>query len=419
VIPAQVQGECSDFVSLQPDEKGNYGEYFLCCLLRAGPDRSKKCCVFLRHRSFIQGSLQLMVATSSAKIAYWTYNYAPKWEAASMEVKTLLTVFGYQYDTRLISQNLKSRKVRLLGKHKELPLPFSLLALPFFGRIAASFDINHLFSSPSEPVLLARIGSKNTVLTITKDSETLHGLEKNITHLQKLKYIVVESEWHQELLCQAGINSQKVKLIYPGSVVKPYHPASGPFTILFATGPMQEGQLLSRGIYLLLKAAAQIPDVRFVLIWRNVDYERLVEQIRQEGLENVEVRNGYIPDMERMYQSVHTVILPGLTSGSLKPAPHSALDSLAHGKPVLISRPSSIAGLIERNQCGVVFNPTTVSLVRAIHHLMDHYDEYQRNCHLTINLCFSETVFVESYREIYESMLPDGSYQKKISRNGR
>lgn len=348
-----------------------------------------------------------MVKTKPAKIAFWTYNYAPQWEAASMEVNTLFKEFENKYDVRLISQNLTSKKLRVRGNHKELPLPFSLVGLPFFAKIAGSFDINHLFSSPSEPILLSRIGSRNTVLTITKDSETLKGFEKNLHHLKKLKYIVVESEWHQELLIQGGIDKNRVKLIYPGAVIKKYHPANEPFTIMFATSPLQEEQFLSRGIYLLLKAAAHLPDVRFVLIWRNVDYDRLVKLIHQNGLKNVDVRNGFIPNMERLYQSIHSVILPGLTSGSLKPTPHSALDSLSHGKPVLISSPSSIANLVKHSQCGVVFDPTTRSLVQAVRHLIDHYNEYQKNCHSTIEQCFSETVFLENYAEIYKSMLPD------------
>jgi glycosyltransferase involved in cell wall biosynthesis len=357
-----------------------------------------------------------MVNTKPARIAYWTYNYAPQWEAASKEVKRLMTVFGKQYDTHLISQNSREKKLRIFGKRKYLPLPFSLLALPFFSRIAAAYDINHLFASPSEPVLLPRIGSKNTVLTITKDSETLNGLEKNLDYLNMLRYIVVESEWHQELLLQAGINSQRLTLIYPGTEIKPYFAASNPFTILFATSPFQPSQFLSRGIYLILKAAVRLPEVRFVLIWRDVEYERLLELIRNEKLENVEVRNGFIQDMDSVYSSVHSVILPGLTPGSIKPTPHSALDSLSHGKPVLVSRASSIAGLVERTQCGVVFDPTTGSLVEAVRHLMNHYHEYQGNCHLTLKQCFSETVFLERYRDVYEAMLVDNSARKGEAR---
>jgi glycosyltransferase involved in cell wall biosynthesis len=108
---------------------------------------------------------------------------------------------------------------------------------------------------------------------------------------------------------------------------------------------------------------------------------------------------------EKFISLVHATILPGLNSGSLKPTPHSALDSLSHGKPVLISRPSSIAGMIDRNRCGVVFEPSIDQLVQAITHLRNSYNLYQRNCHPTIQNCFSEQFFLKRYREIYEAML--------------
>jgi hypothetical protein len=141
-----------------------------------------------------------MADEKQLKIAYWVYNFMPKWEAASMEVNTLLTEFEKFYDTHLIAQNYHNQKIRFFGKQKFLPLPFSALGAPIYTWMASSFHINHILSSPAEPLLLPRIGQKNTVLTISKDSESLTGFEKNIRHLEKLRFIVAESEWHKELL---------------------------------------------------------------------------------------------------------------------------------------------------------------------------------------------------------------------------
>jgi glycosyltransferase involved in cell wall biosynthesis len=340
-----------------------------------------------------------------AKIAYWVYNYAPQWEAASKEVNTLMQAYSTRYDTRLFAQNQKFRRLDLKGPQKIFPLPYSLLAAPFLGRIAGSFDINHIFASPTEPLLLRRLDPHTTILTITKDTESLSKLEKNVRHLKRLRYIAVESEWHKELLYQAGINSDRVKLIYPGSRVKPYRPAEGPFKILFATSPLDDSLFLSRGVFLLLKAAARLPEVTFVFTWREKDYSKLQRYIDQENLANVEVRNGYIPDMDSVYQSVHATVLPGLTTSSLKPTPHSGLDSLSHGKPVLVSQPSSISALVERQQCGVVFEPTVDSLVESVHRLVAGYELYQSSTHATIQNCFSEDVLLECYGQLYETML--------------
>ncbi|NLG70747.1 MAG: glycosyltransferase [Chloroflexi bacterium] len=342
---------------------------------------------------------------TSVRIAYWVFNFAPHWEAASREIKTLVSHFETQYDTQVISQNTNSRKIRLTGRFKYLPLPYSLVMLPFLSRIASAYHINHIFSSLGEGLLLPRINRQNALLTVTKDSGALNAFEKNIPQLKKLRCIVVESERHQELLLQAGLPADSVRLIYPGAQVKPYQPASGPFKILFATSPMSENDFLTRGIYLILRAAARLPEVQFIFAWRKKHHQKLRRLIDDSGVRNIEVLNGYIPDMERVYDSVHAAILPGLTYSSLKPSPHSALDSLAHGKPVLISRPTSISGLVEREQCGVVFEPQVDCLVDRIQELIKNYPLYQQNCHRTIERCFSASGFTSSYQEIYSAML--------------
>lgn len=340
-----------------------------------------------------------------SQIGYWAYNYSPKWEASSRELKALLTVFAAQYDVGVISQSMHNWKISFRGNKKTFPFPLSLLAFPFLRKIAVSYQINHIFSSLVEPVLIRRIGDLNTIATITKDSDSLTRFEQNIPYFKRLRYIVVESERHREILKQTGIDQESIKLIYPGVTVKPYKQAPSPFKILFATSPLGKYGLLSRGIYLLMQTAKVLPDVRFILIWRERNFNKLKALIDHYGLDNVEVVNGHIPDMDKIYQSVHATILPGLTHSSLKPCPHSGLDSLSHGKPVLVSDSTSIAGIVARNQCGVTFEYSVESLVAGIQNLMDHYAQFQSNCHRTVEETFSEAVFVERYRKLYETML--------------
>ena len=340
-----------------------------------------------------------------SRIGYWAYTYSPKWEASSQELKTLSTALAAQYDIGVISQSMHDWEISFRGKNKTFPFPLSLLAFPFYRKIAASYQINHIFSSLVEPVLIPRIGDLNTIATITKDSDSLTRFEKNIPHFKKLRYVVVESERHRNILKQAGIDSGSIKLIYPGAPVKPYKRASSPFKILFATSPLGKYGLLSRGVYLLMQTAKALPEVRFILAWRERNHNKLKSLINHYRLKNVEVMNSYIPDMDKVYQSVHATVLPGLTHSSLKPCPHSGLNSLSHGKPLLVSESTSIAGIVDRNQCGVTFEHSVDSLRTAIHHLMDRYTEFQNNSHRTVEREFSESVFVERYRQLYETML--------------
>jgi glycosyltransferase involved in cell wall biosynthesis len=277
--------------------------------------------------------------------------------------------------------------------------------LPFVSSLASGFRINHLFASHGEKLLLPRLNKHNTLLTITKDTHSLSDVERNVTHLKKLKYIVVESEWHRELLLQLGIGSAMIELIYPGISKIPYHEAPKPFKILFATSPPDKYGFLSRGLYLLIEVARRLPQIRFLLVWRERNHRKLRELLGGAPPPNIEILNGYIDNMDEVYQSAHATILPGLTANSLKPCPHSAIESLAHGKPVLISRPTSISRLIEKKGCGVVFDATVDSLEKGILTLTANYDRFREKCHSTIEENFSATFFLERYRQIYERML--------------
>lgn len=340
------------------------------------------------------------------RIGYWMFNFDPKWEAASRELNTLATSFRSVYGTRTISLNLNGRAPALRGTDKHLPLSIALPALPLLMRAARTVSVNHIFASPGERLLLPRLARLNgTILTVTKGSPTLRALERNIDTLASLRHIVVESERHYDLFMQIGLPPDRVRLIYPGVAPEPYRAATGPFTILFATSPKKH-DLLTRGIYLMMKAAEQLPSVRFRLIWR-WNPQPIHDLLRKRNVSNVNVVTGYVENMKAMYDSVHAVILPGLEGDSFKPCPHSGLHSLAHGKPLLVSRATSIAGIVQRQNCGVVFDPTVQSLCEGVRRLSENYDAYQPNAERTLKRKFSKDGFLDRYGKLYASLLAE------------
>jgi len=158
----------------------------------------------------------------------------------------------------------------------------------------------------------------------------------------------------------------------------------------------------------MLNAAKRVPEVQFVFVWRNKNLTELQEAIKRLAVKNVEIKNGLM-DMDNIYQTVHATILPGLEYHSIKPSPHSGIESLAWGKPLLVSVPSSLAPLVQRFHCGIVFEPSVDSLHRGIRQLMKSYDEFAVNCHTVIEGNFSQTTFLEKYRQLYTSMMESGS----------
>lgn len=337
-------------------------------------------------------------------IGYWMFNFEPRWEAASKELDTLATAFRPVYGTRTISLNLGKGAGTWLGPDKHLPAALALPALPLLVRAARAVPVNHIFASAGERILMPRLARlHNSILTITKGSASLRAIERNAATLSKLRYVIVESERHHDLLMQLGLDPDRVRLIYPGVEREPYRRTRGPFTVLFATSPKQH-DLLTRGIYLILKAAERLPSVRFQLVWRwNPGHAR--QLIRERRLENVDLVAGYVEDMKAMYDAAHAVILPALEADSFKPCPHSGLHSLAHGKPVLASRAASIAGIVERERCGVVFEPVVDDLCKAVSHLAANYDSYQVNTYRTLERKFSKSGFIERYGKLYASLL--------------
>lgn len=133
--------------------------------------------------------------------------------------------------------------------------------------------------------------------------------------------------------------------------------------------------------------------------------KELSRLIRDAGVGNVEVISGNQDDMRSMYDAAHAVILPGLSATSLKPCPHSALESLAHGKPVLVSRPASLSAIVAREGCGVVFEPNIESLCEGTLELMQNYAGFQERAHAAVERNFSREVFLDRYRKLYASML--------------
>jgi glycosyltransferase involved in cell wall biosynthesis len=344
-------------------------------------------------------------AANDLAITYWMYNYAPEWEAVSKEVRLLAEEFGPKRTSGIVGFNQRGKLFGRQGQAVLLPAALALLAPLLLKWTQSRQHLNHVFASAGERILIPRMDPDRTLLTTSKAPPPIAVIERNLPALRRLRYVVVESERDREMLRQGGVPEESLKLIYPGAVVRPFRPASGPFTILFATSPIAVPILMERGIYLMVRVAKALPDIQFLLVWRKYHLGLVRAMIKEAGVNNIEVRSGVIADMGAVYDSVHATILPGLEYGSFKPSPQSALDSLAHGKPVLSSRPTSIAGVVARNRCGVVFEPAVEDLREAILHLRDNYDLYQANCHSTVESQFSRHVFLERYRRLYGSMV--------------
>lgn len=213
--------------------------------------------------------------------------------------------------------------------------------LPWLAQRASRFAINHLFASPAERVLAPRLNRTPGLITLAKDSPSLSAMERDADTLRKFRFVVVESERHRELLRQLRVPNESLKLIYPGVRNKPYTPPEGPFSIVFATSPFARHRFLTRGIHLMLRVAQRLPEIRFVLVWRRANEAELRRLLQECGVRNVEVRSGYIEDMDAVYRSVHATILPGAEENSFQTLPAQRA-RVARARPACPGEPAHV-----------------------------------------------------------------------------
>ena len=338
------------------------------------------------------------------RVQYWVFNYMPEWEAVSKEVTSLLDGLGDPLERSLISLNTADRRFQLSGRVRRFPLPYGLPLYPLLRRHAATADINHLFASAGERWLSPMLTRHSSVLTVAKGSRSLETIARNGERLRKYRAVVVQSERDRDLMRQLGVADTALHLIRPGIPLAPYRESAGRFTILFASSPLSAAEFLSRGIHLIVRAASRLPDVRFLLVWRRRHLQKLRHMIGEAGVGNIEVEDGVISDMGAVYDRVHAAILPALEHRSFVPAPRSGLESLAHGKPLLVSTLVAIAPTLQSAAAGVVFEPSVGGLESAVRQLQREYGAIQPNAQRYLGQHFSPSVHLELHRRLYQTL---------------
>jgi glycosyltransferase involved in cell wall biosynthesis len=129
-----------------------------------------------------------------------------------------------------------------------------------------------------------------------------------------------------------------------------------------------------------------------------------MKKIQLHGLKNVEVINEFIDGTEILYAQSDCTIAPFFHYDTEKPVPRSIIESLACGRPVLVTDRVNIFDLIKQENCGIVFEPDAGSLIGAIGRLSKNYEAYRKNCRIVAERHFSKDMFIKRYSKVYEEL---------------
>lgn len=337
------------------------------------------------------------------RILYLSGTIEPHREGISKEVFALHGHFegSYVIGTSPDGRFLISQRERFMGIPGRL-LPALRYWVCF---VARNFGLIHIFHGIDCYHYLKVKGNKPIILTAISIDHIL-----SMDHYRNLRAIVVESSRDRDRLIANGFDPKKVVVIYPGSDLSVFNdkepPPEGRFKILFASSPFALQYMESRGVRLLLEAAKIKSDVEFVLLWRKRgDTLQLLQQwISELALTNVRVVNEDIDDMNKMYRESHATVVPFTSEKNTKSCPNSAIESLATGRPVLVSDQVGIADIVRAEQSGIVFHPDAESLAEAITSLQDDYAAVQKTARPCANRHFDQQVFLSAYERLYAAV---------------
>lgn len=267
-------------------------------------------------------------------------------------------------------------------------------------------QLHHIFNPDPFPFAVLRWLKKPIVYTaVTGVGQTTKSVAQTVA--EQVHTLVVPTQADQQQLAQwgikntavigSGIDTQKFSYIRP--------PAEAPFTLLMGSAPWTEAQFRSKGVEALLSAAQKRPNLHLIFLWRGLLFDQIQQRVQAAGLTNrIAILNEQM-DVNQVLAQAHAAVVLAKSQTLVKAFPHSLLESLVAGKPVLVSQPLALAQYVQENECGVVVTGvSTDEFLAALDQLIANYDHYQQNAQRVGPRDFSLDQFVQAHLTLYDSV---------------
>jgi glycosyltransferase involved in cell wall biosynthesis len=270
-------------------------------------------------------------------------------------------------------------------------------------RLERDVDIFHLFFPYLVNFRFLRYLSKPVIYTIISGVD-----EKRLPRSAPHCALVVSSGREADTLRSRGFHN--VHVIRPGidhsqiHVAPPQEPVHE-FVLLVGSSPWARSQFDTKGFNLLLKVLERLPQVRLICLWRGVLYREWSDRIRLSGLtDRVEIIREKA-DISAILSRCHAAAVLSAMSDQIKSYPNSLMESLAAGRPVIVSRSNPISYYVEDNGCGkVIENLGIDELIDSIHEIMDGYSNFT-GAALLAGRALSATRMIDDYRRLYQEVM--------------
>ena len=320
----------------------------------------------------------------------------PACEAISQEISALQARFGGD----IVYLNPNSYSPVFIPR-----LLFGFHKLKQLRAQEAKYDLHHFYNPDPFPFPFVRQLRRPVIYSVSCGVEDRR---PNVAYFNSLAAVATADERSLQRLREWGL--ENVMLVRPGIDTTRFshspQPLHSEIRLMVGSAPWTKGQFRSKGVEALLEAARQSPHLRLIFLWREVLAEEMKRRVHAMRLEQqVEVLNRQV-DVNRVLAEVHASITLATDSAIIKSYPHSLLDSLAAGKPVLVSRSIPMADYVEQTGCGqVVENVTPTDILAAVEALASNYEVRQQAAQQVGQRDFSQQAMVASFQQLYERVI--------------
>jgi glycosyltransferase involved in cell wall biosynthesis len=320
----------------------------------------------------------------------------PACEAISQEISALCRRFGGGVVYLNPNQRSPLYVPRLLfGFHKLKELRLR----------EASTQLHHLYNPDPFPFPLLKRLRRPVIYSVTCG---IRHRRPDVAFFSRLAAVTAADNRSLALLQSWGLRN--VFLVRPGIDTSRFTwsplPLQRQIRLMVGSAPWTRAQFSTKGVDALLAAAQRCPHLQLVFLWRDVLAAHMEERVHRMQLTGqVEVLNAQV-DVNKVLAGVHASVTLAADPAIVKSYPHSLLESLAAGKPVLVSRAIPMADYVEQTGCGkVVEHMSSEDILEAIEALRFQYDDLQKAAREAGRRDFTLQMMLDSHRHVYEHVL--------------
>ncbi len=275
--------------------------------------------------------------------------------------------------------------------------------LPKLLRMDREVELHHVFGGAVRYYRVHRMLERPIVYTAVAGLEGTRP-SRHMRHLPRA--IVVASERSVRFLRKRGFGN--VVLIPPGidtdRLTQQPLPLQSDFVLLAGSAPWVPEQFSSKGFDVLFAAVARRANVRLVLLWRGLLERELLVRLDRHGLrDRVEIVNRHV-NVNELLGRIHAAVVLAEQAHLIKEYPHSLIEALVVGRPVMVSQCIAMADYVRSKDCGVVVEHLTEEGVgNALDRLSADYERYRQRAVQNARQDFSLGSMLDAYQQVYES----------------